>query len=607
MHRSLMAAGLGLVLLSCMDRFVLSQPSTEPDLFLSPEEPSSDESPEPKPSEQPSVPEASEPLEPSQTPEENNNSDPLVNLLLKLNPDADPLDTPSQDTDVAIDLTQPITLKQAQELAQRNNLDLRIAELQLQQSQLGLKQTKAARLPNIFVQGDLSRTDSSGFSLTPRPIAVNTGAQNEVVNRILGNFQQQQSLSLQDFQQDLVNLQLRLRQGPEQQQQLVFDQQLQALQFRANANIPPTVSVNPLSPLSSFASSGQGSTSGVISNTFNATLSLTYNLFTSGSRPNLIRTARAQVRLSELTLQAQLEQLRLDVANDYYNLQEATALITVAQAAVNNANQSVEEAKALERAGLGTFFDVLQAEVRRADAQQNLTQAQTLERIAQRQLAQRLNVSDVVSLSTAEPVKPAGQWPLSLPKSIRLALQNRPELAQILQQRRIAQLQRRVALAGVRPQVQTFASLNVQDQLEDNVSGAFGYSLGAQVNWNFFDGKAAKAQADQQDTAIAIAETQFADTKNTLRFQVEQAYSDLQSNFKNIDTASKTVSQAEESLRLARLRFQAGIGTQLDITTAQTDLTQAQGNLLSAILDYNRALALIQRATSYRQPIVPPQ
>jgi OMF family outer membrane factor len=123
--------------------------------------------------------------------------------------------------------------------------------------------------------------------------------------------------------------------------------------------------------------------------------------------------------------------------------------------------------------------------------------------------------------------------------------------------------------------------------------------VGLQVNWNFFDGGVAKARAAQQEENIIIAETQFADTKNMLRFQVEQAYNSLQANFKNIDTATQTVDQAEESLRLARLRFQAGIGTQLDVSTAEADLTQAQGNLLSAILDYNRALASLQRATSY--------
>lgn len=599
MHRCRLATCTGLVLLALTNQSAHGQPTgkPEPELFLSPEQPVS--SPAPTESQEPS--DLQKPSESTSSGTSN-----VPNPLDPLNPNPDPLRVPSQASDITVDLTQPITLDQALELAQRNNLDLRVAELQLQQNQAGLRQAKAARWPTLAFQGDLSRTDSAAFALTPRPISVNIGAQNTVINRILQRFQQQQALSLQDLQQNIQNLQLRLRQGPEQQRQLAFDQQLQALQQRASITLPPSPSFTPLSPLSSFASSGQGSTDGVISNTLNAAISLTYNLFTSGSRSALIRTARAQVRLAELSLQSQLEQLRLDVTNDYYNLQEATALIEVAQASVENATQSVVDARALERAGLGTLFDVLQGEVQLADAQQNLTQAQTLEQVAQRQLAQRLNVPDTVTISSADPVAPSGQWPLSLPKSIRLALQNRPELAQLLQQRRIAKQQRRVALASVRPQVQAFANINFQDQFEDSVSGAFGYSLGAQLNWNFFDGGAAKALARQEDENIAIAETQFADTKNALRFQVEQAYSTLQSNFKSIETSANTVEQATESLRLARLRFQAGIGTQLDITTAQADLTQAQGNYLSAILDYNRALALIQRATSYRQPPTPP-
>jgi outer membrane factor, OMF family len=601
----LIATGLGLTLAVFPIGIVHSQSSTEDEpseLFLSPEQPVAPESAPPAipdPADQPTDGLDNSQSSPSST---DDDSDTTANPLQKLNPDPDLLKVPSEAVD-EIDLTEPITLQQAIELAKRNNLDLRVVELQLQQSRAGLKQAQSANFPIVSFQGDLSRTDSSVFELTARPIVVDAEAESEVTGRTLQLLQNQQALGLQALQQDIVDLQLRLQQGPDQQQQLVFDQQIQALQLRADTTAtPPITSVfTPLSPLLSSASSGEGSTDGLVSNTLNGALSLTYNVFTSGSRSSIIRAARAQLRLAELTLEAQLEQLRLDVANDYYNLQEATSLIGVAQSTVDNAANSVKDAKALERAGLGTFFDVLQTEVRLADAQQNLTQAKTIERIAQRQLAQRLNVSEGVSLSAADPVEAAGQWPLSLSRSVRLALQNRPELDQILQQRQIAQQQRRASLAAIRPQVQAFASLNVQEGLDDDASGTLGYSLGAQVNWNFFDGGAARAQAAQEDDNIAIAEAQFSDTKNVLRFQVEQAYSNLQSNFKNISTASSTVNQAQESLRLARLRFQAGIGTQLEITTAESDLTQAQGNLLSAILDYNRALALIQRATSYQQ------
>jgi Outer membrane protein len=72
----------------------------------------------------------------------------------------------------------------------------------------------------------------------------------------------------------------------------------------------------------------------------------------------------------------------------------------------------------------------------------------------------------------------------------------------------------------------------------------------------------------------------------------------LNANAENIQTASFALEQAQESLRLARLRFQAGVGTQSDVITQQTELTRARGNRLRAILDYNRALASLQRAVS---------
>lgn len=54
----------------------------------------------------------------------------------------------------------------------------------------------------------------------------------------------------------------------------------------------------------------------------------------------------------------------------------------------------------------------------------------------------------------------------------------------------------------------------------------------------------------------------------------------------------------EERLDIVRTRFEAGVGTQLDVIAAENDLTRAEVNRLRAILNYNRALAALQRAVS---------
>jgi outer membrane protein TolC len=55
------------------------------------------------------------------------------------------------------------------------------------------------------------------------------------------------------------------------------------------------------------------------------------------------------------------------------------------------------------------------------------------------------------------------------------------------------------------------------------------------------------------------------------------------------------VEEAQASLQLARLRFQAGVGTQSDVLQSVTDLTTAEVNRLAAILDYNRAIVDLRR------------
>jgi outer membrane protein TolC len=333
---------------------------------------------------------------------------------------------------------------------------------------------------------------------------------------------------------------------------------------------------------------------------FNGQAQLSYNLYTSGSRQASIRAAEEQLRFQELDVERQSEVIRLNVSTDYYNLQQADESVRINTAAVTNAQASLRDAQALEQAGVGTKFSVLQSQVNLANAQQTLTNSISAQRIARRQLATRLNLSQSVNVVTADPVRLAGLWNQTLEESIILAFQNRPELQQQLAQRNIYEQQRRGALAQIAPQVSLVASYNLLDQFDDNVAVTDGYSVGVQANWRLFDGGAARAQANQRKTDIAIAETQFAQQRDQTRFEVEQAFSNLQSNLQNVNTATGALEQARESLRLARLRFQAGVGIQTEVIDAETALTRAEGNRVQAILDYNRALASLQRSVTSR-------
>ncbi|NJL02585.1 MAG: TolC family protein [Spirulinaceae cyanobacterium SM2_1_0] len=335
-----------------------------------------------------------------------------------------------------------------------------------------------------------------------------------------------------------------------------------------------------------------------ITDSFDGRVELNYNIYDGGRRPAQIREAERAIRFNQLEVEQIEAQIRLQTITAYYSLQESDARVDIEEAAVENAQQTLRDAELLEQAGLGTRFDVLRAQVDLANSNQNLTNALSTQRVSRRSLVQVLGLGQQVEVTIADEIRPAGTWELPLEETIILAYRNRAELEQQLVQREIEEQQRETALADIRPQVSVFANYNVLGVFNDSEGLADGYQIGARVRWRFFDGGLAQARRDQEAIDMEIAEVSFEQQRNQIRFEVEEAYSNLLASDENIKTATVAVQLAEESLRLARLRFQAGVGTQTDVIDAQTELTRARGNLLTAIISYNSALASLQRAVS---------
>jgi len=365
----------------------------------------------------------------------------------------------------------------------------------------------------------------------------------------------------------------------------------------SQAALFPTVDVN-----GNVTNSGNGfsSSSSQPSTSFNGSVQLNYDLYTSGSRQATIKEAEEQLRVDELDVENQSREIELNITTQYYNLQQADEQVRINQSAVANAQASLQDAQARERAGVGTRFDVLQAQVNLANAQQDLTNSLSDQQIARRQFGTLLSLPQTVDVTAADAVRLAGLWQPTLEETIVAAFQNRPELRQQLAQRNIAEQQRRRALAQVRPQIGLVSSYNLLDRFDDRSSLTDGYSIGLQASMNLFDGGAANARAAQARTNIAIAETQFANQRDQIRFDVEQFYAQLRSNLDNVQTSSVGLEQAREALNIARIRYQAGVGTQTEVIDAEDDLTRAEGNRVTAILNYNRALANLQRSVSAR-------
>jgi OMF family outer membrane factor len=339
-----------------------------------------------------------------------------------------------------------------------------------------------------------------------------------------------------------------------------------------------------------------GASNNNITSTLTSNIQASWNVYTSGLVDANIENALQGLKNNSLGVEVQLETLKINVATAYFALQTQNGQVEIAQSAVRAAEASLRDTEAQERAGVGTKFDVLSQQVQVANTRQQLLQAQNNQVVAQRDLARALNFPEPTNVIAKDPIEESGSWDLSLDDSIFQAYSKRAELPQFVAQEKQAKAQENIAYAQLGPQVSLFGRLNLFAPQNSGSGNQLSYSVGAQLQWVFFDGGAAQGQAEQAIASAKIARVNFINTRDTIRFNVEQQFSTLQTSKEQINTSRQAQGQAEEALRLARLRYRAGVGIQTEVIQAENALTQAKNNLLTAVISYNQALAALRRA-----------
>ena len=325
-----------------------------------------------------------------------------------------------------------------------------------------------------------------------------------------------------------------------------------------------------------------------------------------------IAAARDQFERAKYQYVIALRDLRLQAAQAYFDLQQADDQVRIGQESVRASLVSLRDSRARFQAGVATKLEVLEAETQLARDQQLLTSALATQSVKRRDLATLLDLPQTVTPTAQDPSRVLGVWQPSLQESIVAAYAFREELDQIVLDISIANSQANAALADVQPFLNIFTSLGggwsdgdiTSEEIKSR--GNFDFSLGMGVNWRLFDGGAAAAQSRRNRQLAEENTFRFSQRRDAIRFDVEESFYELEKNNRNITTTAREVISARESLRLARLRFQAGVTTQREVVDNQRDLTQAEVRFSNAITDYNKRLAELRRRTGLDQILACP-
>jgi outer membrane protein TolC len=327
-------------------------------------------------------------------------------------------------------------------------------------------------------------------------------------------------------------------------------------------------------------------------------------LIFNGTSYNQIRGTFFQRDSAYFSFRNILDQLLATVKTQFYQVVVNRELIKVQEQSVHLLESQLKDQQNRFEAGTVPRFNVLQAEVALYNQIPLLITAQNNYRISKITLAKTLGLDFQPGRGENPPLDVIGEMPynprtISLVNAIEMGKQRRPFLKQA-RANVLNQLQQVRTAAG--QYLPTITATGGGEWVSSPVNSSWhdiskGWVAGVQGSMPIWDSGAIAGQVVQQRALLSEAKITYDDDVRQVELEVQTAYSNLQQNRELIVSQEKNVEQAEEALRLAKARLDAGAGVQLDVLNAQVQLLTAQSTRLQALFGYNSSLAEFDRAT----------
>jgi len=289
---------------------------------------------------------------------------------------------------------------------------------------------------------------------------------------------------------------------------------------------------------------------------------------------------------------------RADVINDttskYFTLLAAQQRAAIADQAVVVGRDDEKLAEQQFNAGTAAHADVLREQVTLANAQVQAVQADNDAALANADLANTLNIDLGSNIRPTENLN-AGVPSFTMDQILADARSKRPELASSADAVAIAVDAVKAARAGTLPtlalQIQNagltpnFENIK-QPQLSETLS----------ITWKLFDGGMTHGEIAQAQALVDKAQINLKQLQNGVDLEARQAYLNYVAAQAQVVAARSAQSSATEDLRVTRIRFQAGVGTSLELSDALLADTQAKTQYVTAQANVQAALVALKRA-----------
>jgi outer membrane protein len=336
---------------------------------------------------------------------------------------------------------------------------------------------------------------------------------------------------------------------------------------------------------------------------YNAILRLEQNIYTGGAVASQVAIAQLNIDKANYELQEIASRVAMDVRIAFNDILLNRAKVRVREDSVHVFEEELKTQQQNFDAGIVGKLNVQRAEVALANERPELFNAQTQLKNSYLRLGDlfgfdsRRGRTDPVSFEVAGELQYQSNN-ADLNNCLARADATRAVIKARQKDIEIEDKQYVLDRSALRPQIRAFSGYEVYSERDPAVGPEFNYGgvVGINATWNIFDGFATKGRMQATRARREAAVEGLAAARRSVASEVRSAFYDLEQADRVLETETQNVQTADESLEITKSNFAAGLGTQLDILQAASDVTRTRTTRLSAIYLHNVALARLAHA-----------
>jgi len=326
-------------------------------------------------------------------------------------------------------------------------------------------------------------------------------------------------------------------------------------------------------------------------------IGLRHNLFDFGKTSTQLNLSRTYQKTSQDNLQAVKTDLTFQAIKSFYAVLYLARSVAVEKEEISILQDHLDETGKKVKAGTATDFETLTTQVRVALAQNRRIDLENMLRKQDIQLTTFLGVANDTRLDlqgdfTVAPVE------LDEAKSIDQALQERVEVKLARDMETAAKVQEKLSKYGNKPTIDLNFSYGVKNgYLPDLNERVKNWVAGGDLKIPLIDGLRTHYQEKEAVANFNAAQARRLEVEKQITTDVRQAVSDYSSSLEKLSATDLQVKLAQTALDQARIRYDAGVITNLDLLDAENSLSQARLMQLDAAYSYVLSNYALQKAT----------